>query len=133
MDTMDHIETREITCPNGMPGYLALPAGSGKAPVAITMHERYGHVKHQRDVAERFARDGFIGLAPNMFFKYPDQQAIHENRYHYDMTDPESVEYMAAALDAIKTQVPRADMGKAAVMGVCQTGRHVFVTASELP
>ena len=133
MDTLEKIETRDIVCANGMPAYLALPPGTAKAPVAVAMHERYGHVKHQRDVAERFAREGFIGLAPNMFFNYPDQKAIAANRYHYDMTDPESVEYMAAALDALKVQVPRADLGKVAAMGVCQTGRHVFVTAAELP
>jgi carboxymethylenebutenolidase len=133
MAVLEKIETRDIVCANGMPGYLALPAGTAKAPVAIAMHERYGHVKHQRNVAERFAREGFIGFAPNMFFKHPDQKAIAQNRYHYDMTDPESVEYMAAALDAMKAQVPRADMGKVAAMGVCQTGRHVYVTAAELP
>ena len=54
--------------------YLCLPAGSGKAPVVITMHERYGYVKHPRDVAERFAREGFVGLAPNMFYKPPTRQ-----------------------------------------------------------
>ncbi len=116
-----------------MPAHLALPAGKGKAPVAIVLHERYGYVKHQKDVAERFAREGYVGLAPNMFFKYPDQKAIAENRYHYDMTDPESVEYMAAALETLGKDVPRANMSRVAVMGVCQTGRHALVTAAELP
>ena len=133
MAILDKIDAREIVCVNGMPAHLALPAGKGKAPVAIVLHERYGYVKHQKDVAERFARDGYVGLAPNMFFKYPDQKAIAENRHHYDMTDPESVDYMAAALETLRKDVPRADMDRVAVMGVCQTGRHALVTAAELP
>jgi carboxymethylenebutenolidase len=130
---MANIETREITCGNGMPGYLCLPEGSGPAPVAIMMHERYGYVKHPRDVAERFAREGFVGLAPNFFYKDPDQAAINRGDKHYDMTDPESVESMDHALAMLRAHVPRADMSKVAVMGVCQTGRHVLVTAAELP
>src|SRR5262249_24475531 len=51
----------------------------------------------------------------------------------YDMTDPESVESVGHVLATLRTQVPRADMDKVAIMGVCQTGRHVVVTAAELP
>jgi carboxymethylenebutenolidase len=130
---MDQIETREIICDGGMPGYLCLPVGSDKAPVVITMHERYGYVKHPRDVAERFAREGFVALAPNMFYRDLDQASINRGDKHYDMTDPESVEHMGHALETLRREVPRADMSKVAVMGVCQTGRHVLVTAAELP
>jgi carboxymethylenebutenolidase len=130
---VDQIETREIVCQGGMPGYLCSPAGCGKAAVVIVMHERYGYVKHPRDVAERFAREGFIALAPNMFYRDADQAAINRGDKHYDMTDPESVEHMGHALETLRHEVPRADMSKVAVMGVCQTGRHVLVTAAELP
>ena len=109
VDAVDKIETREISCTNGMPAWLALPAGSKKVPVAIMLHERYGYVKHPKDVAERFARDGYVGLAPNMFFKDPDQASINRGDRHYDMTDPELVEYLRAALDTLKRDVPRAE------------------------
>ena len=129
---MDQIETREIICEGGMPGWLCLPAGAGLAPVVINLHERYGYVKHPRDVAERFARDGFIALAPNLFYRDPDQAAINRGDKHYDMTDPESVEHIGHALATLR-KLPRADMSKVAVMGVCQTGRHVLVAAADLP
>src|SRR5215471_18675065 len=119
---MDKIETREIICENGMPAYLCLPAGSGKAPVVIAMHERYGYVKHPRDVAERFAREGYVALAPNMFHRDPDQAAIKRGDKHYDMADPESVEHVSNALETLRKEVARADMSRVAVMGVCQTG-----------
>ena len=133
MNVIEEIETHEIICKGEMPAWLALPPGKAKVPVVIMLHERYGYVKHPRDVAERFAHDGYVGLAPNMFFKDPDQAAINRGDKHYDMTDPESVEYIEAGLETLSREVPRADTGKVAVMGVCQTGRHPLVAAAELP
>ena len=40
------ITTEEITCGNGMPAFLAYPAGGGRFPTVVLMHERYGLVKH---------------------------------------------------------------------------------------
>jgi carboxymethylenebutenolidase len=68
-----------------------------------------------------------------MFYKDPDQAAINRGDKHYDMTDPESVEYIGYALETLRRDVRRADVSKVAVMGLCQTGRHVLVTAAELP
>ena len=36
------VETQEITCAGGMPAFVAHPAGAGRHPVVILMHERYG-------------------------------------------------------------------------------------------
>ena len=57
------IATQDIVCDNGMPAFLAYPAGGGPFPTVILMHERYGLVKHTRDQAMRSARDGFAVLA----------------------------------------------------------------------
>ena len=67
------------------------------------MHERYGLVKHTKDQAMRCARDGFTVLAPNFFYKHPDQKALNAGDGRYDMTDPESNELMRAALATLKT------------------------------
>jgi carboxymethylenebutenolidase len=133
MDAIAKIETRDIICKGGMPAYLCLPAGSGKVPVAIMLHERYGYVKHPRDVAERFAREGYVGVAPNLFYRDPDQAGINSGRKHYDLTDLESVESIGDLLATLGDEVARADVSKVAVMGVCQTGRHMLVSAAELP
>ena len=41
-------------------------------------------------------------LAPNFFFKHPDQKVLNAGDTRYDMTDPESVELIKAALAAMK-------------------------------
>jgi carboxymethylenebutenolidase len=47
-------------------GYLATP-GSGKGPGVIVIQEWWGLVDHIRDVAERFAAEGFVALAPDFY------------------------------------------------------------------
>src|SRR5204863_8289144 len=94
--TVSNITTQEITCDNGMPALLAYPTGGGRFPTVILMHERYGLVKHTRDQAMPCARDGYAVLAPNFFFRHPDQAALNAGNSNYDLTDPESVELIRA-------------------------------------
>jgi carboxymethylenebutenolidase len=126
------ITTQDITCGNGMPAFLAYPASGGTFPTVILMHERYGLVKHTRDQAMRCAHDGFAVLAPNFFFKHPDQKILNAGDSRYDMTDPESVELIKAGLAALKTH-KAADLSKVVIAGYCQTGRHPLVFAAEVP
>jgi carboxymethylenebutenolidase len=125
------VATENITCENGMPAFLAYPSGGGKCPAIILMHERYGLVKHTRDQAMRCARDGFAVLAPNFFFKHADQKKLNAGDARYDMTDPESVAYLKAAIGTLK-KVRSADVKRLAVAGYCQTGRHPLVLAAEV-
>jgi carboxymethylenebutenolidase len=115
-----------------LPAFLALPATERKAPAIVLMHERYGLVKHTRDLAERFARDGFVCLAPDFFYKHPDQDALHRGDVGYAMTDPEAADYLEAAIAELPALAP-VEEGRIAVMGVCQTGRHPLVLAARLP
>ena len=47
-------------------GYLAIPA-SGSGPGVIVIQEWWGLVPHVKDVADRFAGEGFVALAPDMY------------------------------------------------------------------
>ncbi len=48
------------------PGYLAIPK-SGKGPGVIVIQEWWGLVPHIKDVCDRFAAEGFLALAPDLF------------------------------------------------------------------
>ena len=130
--TVTSITTQDITCDNGMPAILAYPAGGGSFPTVILMHERYGLVQHTRDQAMRCARDGYAVLAPNFFFRHPDQVTLNAGTSRYDLTDPESVELIKVAL-ATLTKHAAADLSKIVVAGYCQTGRHPLIFAAEAP
>jgi carboxymethylenebutenolidase len=126
------VATDSIICGNAMPAFLAHPATGGSYPTIILMHERYGLVQHTRDQAVRCARDGYAVLAPNFFFAHPDQDRLNAGAARYDMTDPESVTLIKAAIDTLKT-FRVADLNRLAIAGYCQTGRHPLVFAAEFP
>lgn len=57
-------------------GYLSLPA-SGKGPGVIVIQEWWGLVPHIKEVCDRFAAEGYVALAPDLYHgestKSPDE------------------------------------------------------------
>jgi len=51
-----------------MRGYLVQPAGTGKFPAVLVVHENRGLNPYIEDVARRFAAEGFLALAPDGLF-----------------------------------------------------------------
>jgi carboxymethylenebutenolidase len=51
-----------------MEGYLALPERPGsRRPAVVVIHEIWGLDAHIRDVCDRFAREGFVALGPQLY------------------------------------------------------------------
>jgi carboxymethylenebutenolidase len=57
-------------------GYVATPQ-SGKGPAVVVIQEWWGLVSHIQDVVDRFAREGFLAIAPDLYHgkttKSPDE------------------------------------------------------------
>jgi carboxymethylenebutenolidase len=130
MERVAEITRRDIVCAGGMPGHLALPQASGKVPGVVILHERYGFVQHPRDVADRFAELGMAGLAVNGFHRCDYQDALAAGTKRYRFADPETVDIVSAAIEALAA-TGRVDTDKIAVLGMCQTGRHPMIMAAE--
>ena len=61
-------EMLEFTGGSGpVPAYLVRPEADGPRPAVVVIHEIFGLVDHTKDVANRFAREGYVTLAPNLF------------------------------------------------------------------
>jgi carboxymethylenebutenolidase len=129
---MTGIRSWMTTCGGDMPAFVAMPDRTGKSPTVIVIHERYGFVRHTRDLVERFARDGFVAVAPDLYFKHPDQEAVHRGDAVCDITDPDALVAIGAAMDTLKA-IPQTDASRLAIMGVCQTGRLPLVVAASRP
>lgn len=67
---MTDIKTADVTFPadgvDGM-GYVARPGDAAPHPGVIVIQEWWGLDAHIRDIAERFAREGFVALAPDLY------------------------------------------------------------------
>jgi carboxymethylenebutenolidase len=126
---MSPVGAWSVAC-GDMPAFVASPQGEAKAPCVIVMHERYGFVPHTRALAERFAADGFVAIAPDFYYRHPDQEALHRGDAGYEMSDVEALAGLEAAIEALQA-VPNADTTRLAVMGVCQTARYPLLLAAK--
>lgn len=61
-----------------MPAYRAAPAGKSNLPVVLVLSEIFGVHEHIADVANRFARAGYLAIAPELFVRQGDAQSYGE-------------------------------------------------------
>ena len=61
-----------------MPAYRAQPAGKTNLPVVLVLSEVFGVHEHIADVANRFARAGYLAIAPELFVRQGDAQSYGE-------------------------------------------------------
>ncbi len=58
-----------------MPAYRAMPAAGKSWPVVIVVSEIFGVHEHIADVARRFAKLGYLAIAPELFVRHGDAKA----------------------------------------------------------
>ena len=63
-----------------MTTYVAAPKSEGRHPAIIVVHEAWGLNEQIKDVTNRFADQGFVGIAPHLFSRDKDltEQAIEK-------------------------------------------------------
>jgi carboxymethylenebutenolidase len=126
------VDTVRVKGPKGTPALLARPAAGGPFACVVILHERYGLVAHTEDLAQRLAGSGFVVMAPDLFYAYPDQEALHRGDVGVRPTDDEVI----AALDDVVplfANVKSAAPAKLGLIGICQTGRYAVVYGAQRP
>ena len=112
-------------------GYLALPAG-GSGPGLLVIQEWWGLVGHIKDVTDRFAAEGFVALAPDLYHgetaKSPDQagklfMALNIAEAGKDMR---GAARHLLALDAVRPK-------RVGSVGFCMGGQLALYAACEYP
>lgn len=61
-----------------MPAYVARPSGTAKVPVVLVISEIFGVHEHIADVARRFAHQGYLAIAPELFVRQGDAGSYGE-------------------------------------------------------
>jgi carboxymethylenebutenolidase len=112
-------------------GYLALPS-SGRGPGVIVIQEWWGLVDHIKDLTDRFAREGFIALAPDLYHgertKSPDQAG----KLLMALNIAETAKDLRGAATYVRGR-PDVQPKKVAVVGFCMGGQLALFGASEHP
>jgi len=61
--------TDQVMINKDLPAYVARPAAPGPHPVVLVVSEIFGVHEWVRDIARRFAKLGYVAIAPNFFFR----------------------------------------------------------------
>ncbi|MBU4520065.1 MAG: dienelactone hydrolase family protein [Gammaproteobacteria bacterium] len=119
-----------------MPAYRAAPAGKTGLPVVLVLSEIFGVHEYIADTARRFAKAGYLAIAPELFVRQGDAQSYGE---------------MAKLIAEVVSKVPDAqvmgdldaavkwaaanggDTSKLGVTGFCWGGRHTWLYAAHNP
>ena len=135
----DGLVTGEVTYEvNGfkVPAYRAAPAGKTGLPVVLVIQEIFGVHEYIADTARRFARAGYLAIAPELYAR---------------QGDPSSYGEMARLMSEVVSKVPDAqvmadldgalrwaganggDGSKAGITGFCWGGRITWLYAAHGP
>jgi carboxymethylenebutenolidase len=109
---------------SGIAGFRALPKAKGKRPAVIFLHERYGVVQHTKDLTLKLAQAGYVGLAPDLFWRFTgDKKAVERGEVRVELRDEEVLKDLGESIDYL-SGLNAVDASRISIIGVCQTGRQ---------
>lgn len=126
-------ERVEIPVSDGttMSGHLVIPEGDERRPGIVILQEIFGVNEHIKDVAERYAREGYVTFAPDLFHRqkpdhigsYEDVPASIQLAMKYEGAQSEAD--VRAATEYLRNHP--AVNGRIGCLGFCMGGRLTFV------
>jgi len=126
----------EVTIPSGgfgMPAYRAQPESKTKLPVVLVVSEIFGVHEHIADVCRRFAKLGYLAIAPELFARQGDPQSfgtIQELQTNLIAKVPDA--QVMGDLDAAVAWAGAngGDLSRLAITGFCWGGRITWLYAT---
>jgi carboxymethylenebutenolidase len=121
----------------GIPAYLAMPEDAGSYPAVIVIQEIFGVNSHIRDVTERFAREGFVAIAPTIYHRlapgfeigYTQEDVILGRKYKEQTRVDQLLRDMQGAIAYLNT-LPQVKPEGVGCIGFCFGGLVAYLTAT---
>ncbi|MFY8119140.1 MAG: dienelactone hydrolase family protein [Roseateles sp.] len=133
------LELGEVLIPVGdfkMPAYRAQPAGVRNPPVVLVISEIFGVHEHIADVARRFAKQGYLAIAPELFVRQGDAGSYGEiAKLQAEVIMKVPDEQVMRDLDACVAWAGSqgGDVARLGVTGFCWGGRITWLYAAHSP
>ncbi|MDP9341173.1 MAG: dienelactone hydrolase family protein [Actinomycetota bacterium] len=109
-------------------GYLALPEGTG--PGLVVIQEWWGLVDHIKDVADRFAQEGFVALAPDLYHGKATAEPDEARKLAMDLELEDAARDMSGAVEFLIEQ-PRVEPKRLGAVGFCMGGSLALFLATQ--
>jgi len=111
-------------------GYLARPAKPG--PGLIVIQEWWGLVPQIERVADRFAAEGFVALAPDLYHGQTTSSPDQAGKLMMSLRIEDAARDLAAAIDYL-TGLPEVNGSSIGTVGFCMGGALSLFAASKNP
>jgi carboxymethylenebutenolidase len=109
-------------------GYLAEPADKEKHGGVIVIQEWWGLNEHIKDVTRRFANEGFIALAPDLYDGKIATDPQTAMKYMMGLKVEDGVATLLGAVNYLKS-LKRVEPKKLGVVGFCMGGSYALELA----
>ncbi len=135
----DGLTAGEVTVMVGdfkMPVYRAQPAGKTNLPVVLVISEIFGVHEHIADVTRRFAKAGYLAIAPELFVRQGDAQSYGEiAKLIAEVINKVPDAQVMGDLDATVAwaKANGGDTSKLAITGFCWGGRITWLYNAHNP
>jgi len=135
----DGLTTGEVSIPVGdftLPAYRAMPAGKTGLPVVLVVPEIFGVHEHIADVARRFAKLGYLAIAPELFVRQGDAKSYGEiskliSEVIAKVPDAQVMSDLDASVKWARSH--GGDSSRLAITGFCWGGRITWLYAAHNP
>lgn len=128
------LEAGEVKIPvkdGEIPGYRAQPATGGPFPVVLVVQEIFGVHEHIKDICRRFAKLGYLAIAPELYARQGDVSKITDFKEIFaKVVSKVPDEQVMSDLDAAVAWAKKSGKGnteKLGVTGFCWGGRIVWL------
>jgi len=121
-----------------MRAYVARPQDTDRHTGLLVYHEAFGVNPHIRDVTERFAREGYVAVAPELFHRTaPGFEGAYNDfelaRPHIKALTNQGLEADIRSAYGWLQAEPGIQSQRIACVGFCMGGRVTFLTNAVLP
>jgi len=134
------LEAGEVTIPvadGTIPAYRAMPATGGPFPVVLVVQEIFGVHEHIKDICRRFAKLGYMAVAPELYARQGDVSQIADvQEVMTKVVSKVPDAQVMADLDAAASWAEKSSKGdanKLGITGFCWGGRIVWLYAAYSP
>jgi carboxymethylenebutenolidase len=110
-------------------GYLSVPESGGGAGLVV-IQEWWGLVPHIKDVCDRFAAEGFVALAPDLYHGETAKSPDEAGRLMMAMSIDEAEKDLRGAIQFLLDD-PRATGARVGTVGFCMGGALSLYAASK--
>jgi len=130
--TNDTLTTATLHYPSGdiqMAAYLVRPKAKGTYPGLIVIQEWWGLNEHIKDVVRRFAREGYVAFAPDLYSSQGHKVTADPNeagRLMSSLKEEQALKDLKATVAHLK-QIEGVDRERLGVVGFCMGGTYALL------